>query len=161
MDYDVLIIGCGPAGLQAAIHAARKKVRVAVIGRTENSGLARAEVENYFGIDHMSGKDLLSKGIEQAKRFGAELFEPFEKTLTMESGRTNRRPPRCQRCEHRPQAMRMKQGHDIEAAIAGREFEGRPQVLHLGATGGVRQGNDPGARRCAGRRQYERHIVRL
>jgi thioredoxin reductase (NADPH) len=75
MDYDVVIVGCGPAGLQAAIHAARKKVKVAVIGRSEGSGLNRAEVENYFGIDVMGGKELLSKGMEQAKRFGAEIFE--------------------------------------------------------------------------------------
>ncbi|MDD1747488.1 MAG: NAD(P)/FAD-dependent oxidoreductase [Methanomassiliicoccales archaeon] len=75
MDYDVVIVGCGPAGLQAAIHAARKKVTVAVIGRPEGSGLNRAEVENYFGIDSMGGKELLAKGMEQAKRFGAEIFE--------------------------------------------------------------------------------------
>jgi len=75
MDFDVVIVGCGPAGLQAAIHAARKKVKVAVIGRVEGSGLNRAEVENYFGIDIMGGKELLAKGMEQAKRFGAEIFE--------------------------------------------------------------------------------------
>jgi thioredoxin reductase (NADPH) len=75
MDYDVVIVGCGPAGLQAAIHAARKKVTVAVIGRAEGSGLNRAEVENYFGIDIMGGKELLAKGMEQARRFGAEIFE--------------------------------------------------------------------------------------
>jgi thioredoxin reductase (NADPH) len=75
MEFDVVIIGCGPAGLQAAIHAARKKARVAVIGRAEGSGLNRAEVENYFGIGVMGGKELLAKGREQAERFGAELFE--------------------------------------------------------------------------------------
>jgi thioredoxin reductase (NADPH) len=75
MDYDLVIIGCGPAGLQAAIHAARKKVSVAVIGKTEGSGLVRAEVENYLGIYIISGKELLAKGKEQAKRFGAEIFE--------------------------------------------------------------------------------------
>jgi thioredoxin reductase (NADPH) len=75
MDYDVVIIGSGPAGLQAAIHAARKKTKVAVIGRLEGSGLDKAEVENYFGVERTSGKELLSKGVEQARRFGAELFE--------------------------------------------------------------------------------------
>jgi len=74
-EFDVVIIGCGPAGLQAAIHAARKKVRVAVIGRAENSGLMKAEVENYFGLEKTSGEELLVKGMEQAKRFGAEIFD--------------------------------------------------------------------------------------
>ena len=32
-DYDVIILGSGPAGLQAAIHAARKKVSVLVLGK--------------------------------------------------------------------------------------------------------------------------------
>ncbi len=86
MDYDVVIVGCGPAGLQAAIHAARTKVKVALIGRPEGSGLNRAEVENYFGIDLMSGKELLARGIEQAKRFGAELFEQDVMKLEMKDG---------------------------------------------------------------------------
>jgi thioredoxin reductase (NADPH) len=75
MDYDIVIIGSGPAGLQAAIHAARKKVKVAVIGRLDNSALEKAEVENYFGIERTEGKQLLATGVEQAVRFGAEVFE--------------------------------------------------------------------------------------
>lgn len=75
MEYDVTIIGSGPAGLQAAIHAARKKVRVAVIGKTDASALLKAEVENYFGVEKLDGRTLLSRGLEQAKRFGAEVFE--------------------------------------------------------------------------------------
>lgn len=38
-DYDVVIIGTGPAGLQAAIHAARKKVSVLVMGKETKSSL--------------------------------------------------------------------------------------------------------------------------
>lgn len=75
LDFDIVIIGSGPAGLQAGIHAARKKVKVAIIGRTNNSNLLKAEVENYFGLDKIEGKQLLAKGVDQAKRFGAEVFE--------------------------------------------------------------------------------------
>lgn len=42
IDADVLIIGAGPAGLQAAIHAVRKKVSVVLVGKPENSALAGA-----------------------------------------------------------------------------------------------------------------------
>lgn len=82
MEADITIIGLGPAGLQAAIHAARKKVKVAVVGRSENSSLNRAEVENYLGIESIAGAEVLRIGREQAKRFGAELFEENVVKLT-------------------------------------------------------------------------------
>jgi len=75
MEADVAIIGLGPAGLQAAIHAARKKVKVVAIGRNEDSALNKAEIENYFGIPAMDGKELLRIGQEQARKFGAELYD--------------------------------------------------------------------------------------
>ena len=37
--YDVIILGAGPAGLQAAIHAARKKTSVLVMGKPVKSSL--------------------------------------------------------------------------------------------------------------------------
>ena len=72
--YDVVIIGAGPAGIQAAIHASRKKTSVLMLGRIENSALYPAHVENYACIDRVKdGKDLLEAGISQIKRFGTEV----------------------------------------------------------------------------------------
>ncbi len=70
METDVIIIGSGAAGVQAAIHAARKKVGVVVIGRPEGSALMKAHIENYFGLDKVSGADILRTSIESAKTFG-------------------------------------------------------------------------------------------
>ena len=71
--YDVVIIGAGPAGLQAAINAVRKKATVLVLGRPERSSLYRAHVENYLCVDGVrEGAELLAVGIDQVKRFGAE-----------------------------------------------------------------------------------------
>ncbi len=71
--YDVVIIGAGPAGLQAAINAVRKKATVLVLGRPERSSLFRAHVENYLCVDGVrEGAELLAVGIDQVKRFGAE-----------------------------------------------------------------------------------------
>lgn len=71
--YDVIIIGAGPAGIQAAIHASRKKTRVLMLGRIENSALYGAHIENYAFVQGVSlGADLLRIGLEQAKQFGAE-----------------------------------------------------------------------------------------
>ena len=66
--YDVVIIGAGPAGIQAAIHASRKKTDVLMLGRLENSALQSAHVENYACIDGVqTGRDLLEAGHRQAK----------------------------------------------------------------------------------------------
>jgi len=71
--YDVVIIGSGPAGIQAAIHAARRKTRVLMLGRIENSALYGAHIENYAFVPGVAlGADLLRQGLEQAVRFGAE-----------------------------------------------------------------------------------------
>jgi thioredoxin reductase (NADPH) len=71
--YDVLIIGAGPAGLQAAINGVRKKATVLVLGRPERSSLYRAHVENYLCVEGVrEGGELLAVGIDQIKRFGAE-----------------------------------------------------------------------------------------
>jgi thioredoxin reductase (NADPH) len=80
-DYDVVILGVGPAGLQAAIHAARKKVSLLVMGRPNRSSLFWAHIENFYSIVNASGQEMLRIGIEQATRFGAQLLE--EDVLTI------------------------------------------------------------------------------
>jgi len=71
--YDVVIIGAGPAGLQAAINAVRKKATVLVLGRPERSSLYKAHIENYLCVDGVrEGVELLAMGLDQIQRFGAE-----------------------------------------------------------------------------------------
>ena len=73
---DILIIGAGPSGIQAAIHAARRKAKVIVIGRIAKSKLGWAWVENLFCVlGEVSGKEMLVKGKEQAMRFGVRFIE--------------------------------------------------------------------------------------
>ena len=72
--YDVVIIGAGPAGIQAAIHAARRKIRVLMLGRIENSALFGAHIENYAFVPGVTtGAVLLQGGLEQARGFGTEI----------------------------------------------------------------------------------------
>jgi len=76
VEFDCVILGVGPAGLQAAIHAARKKAKVVVLGRPEASSLWRAHIENYWGVKGpVTGEELIGIGIEQAKEFGARFLE--------------------------------------------------------------------------------------
>lgn len=68
--YDVIILGSGPAGLQAAIHAARAKVSVLVMGKPSKSSLHRAHIENYCCMERTAGEDLIQQGIQQAEEAG-------------------------------------------------------------------------------------------
>jgi len=72
--YGVVILGTGPAGLQAAIHAARTKVTVLVMGREHKSSLFKAHVENYCCMAGISGEELLQQGVRQAMDSGAHFF---------------------------------------------------------------------------------------
>ena len=74
-NYDVVILGTGPAGLQAAIHAARKRVSVLVLGKETKSSLFHAHVENFCSLFNVTGEDMLSVGRQQAGSFGAEMLE--------------------------------------------------------------------------------------
>ncbi|MEE9402572.1 MAG: FAD-dependent oxidoreductase [Desulfobacteria bacterium] len=74
--YDVAIIGCGPGGLQAAIHAASKKARVVVFGKPRKSSLYKAHVANYCCYEKpISGKEILETGRKQAESFDAVFVE--------------------------------------------------------------------------------------
>ncbi len=73
--YDVVIIGAGPAAIQAGIHATRRKTKVIMIGRPENSALYTAHVENYACIAGVqTGKALLEAGLKQLQNFGTEIL---------------------------------------------------------------------------------------
>ncbi len=72
--YDVIILGSGPAGLQAAIHAARAKVSVLVLGKPSKSSLHRAHIENYCCMERTAGDELLQQGIQQAEAAGSRFL---------------------------------------------------------------------------------------
>jgi thioredoxin reductase (NADPH) len=72
-DHDVIIIGGGPAGLTAAIYAARAKLDAVVIEKAAPGGqiLVTDWIENYPGFpDGLTGADLIQKMTDQAARFG-------------------------------------------------------------------------------------------
>lgn len=73
---DVVIIGAGPAGIQAAIHSVRKKCDVLLLGRIERSALYSAHVENYACVEGVkTGEEMLVAGMDQVKRFGAAVMD--------------------------------------------------------------------------------------
>lgn len=83
-SYDVIILGSGPAGIQAAIHASRKKARTLMLGRLSESSLYWAHVENYCCMFKVSGEEILRTGREQAQSFGAQFLNEDVLKVTKE-----------------------------------------------------------------------------
>ena len=84
----VTIIGSGPAGLTAAIYAARANLQPLMLAGREAGGqlMITSDVENYPGFRNpISGPDLMEEMTEQAKRMGAELLS--EDCDTIELGK--------------------------------------------------------------------------
>jgi thioredoxin reductase (NADPH) len=73
--HDVVILGTGPAGLQAAIHAARRKVSVLVLGKETKSSLYHAHIENFCCIFKLSGEEMITTGRQQAANFGTQFMD--------------------------------------------------------------------------------------
>lgn len=76
--YDVIIIGSGPAGLSAAIYAARAKLKMLVLEKAPMSGgqiINTYEVDNYPGMPGMNGFDLAVKLREHCEKLEAKFME--------------------------------------------------------------------------------------
>lgn len=72
--YDTIIIGSGPAGLTAAIYAARREMNTLIIGKELGGQLNWAnEIENYPGFKEISAFELIQKMSEQVKNLGVEI----------------------------------------------------------------------------------------
>ncbi|EIW17992.1 MULTISPECIES: NAD(P)/FAD-dependent oxidoreductase [Pelosinus] len=72
--YDLIIIGGGPAGLTAAVYAARKKMNTLLLTKEFGGQLMwTKEIENYMGYQFISGPELMGKFEEQVKRFAVAI----------------------------------------------------------------------------------------
>ena len=71
---NIIIIGGGPAGISAALYAARSGRDPLVIEHGAG-GLKKAEkIENYYGGGTLSGQELYDRGIDQAKTLGVRIL---------------------------------------------------------------------------------------
>lgn len=72
--YDTLIIGSGPAGMTAALYAARSNLKVGIIEQGAPGGQMNntSEIENYPGYDNISGPELSMKMYEPLEKFSVE-----------------------------------------------------------------------------------------
>lgn len=87
LSYDLAIIGAGPAGLSAAVYAARGGMKTIVFEKALVGGqiVVTDEVENYPGFaEPMSGFEIAEKFREHARKFGAEIKEEEVRAIGLE-----------------------------------------------------------------------------
>lgn len=128
MLYDLIIIGGGPAGVAAAVYAARKKMKTAIIAETfGGQSLVSASVENWIGTPKISGFDLA---------------EAFKAHLKAQEGLDVREGQRANGIEQVANGYRV-------STIQGEIYETQTILL---ATGSVRKHLDvPGEREFEGK----------
>jgi len=103
-DYDVIIVGGGPAGLAAGLYTARMDLKAVLLDRGPLGGqLLNTElIEDYPGFESILGSELAVKMGDHARKFGLEVrdFEPVQeidvengtKVVRLESGEELRAP---------------------------------------------------------------------
>ena len=88
-DFDVVIVGAGPAGLAAAVYAGAEGLRALVVDETAVGGQAAtsSRIENYMGFPTgISGADLCARGEVQALKFGTRFAVPRRVTGLQQQG---------------------------------------------------------------------------
>ena len=82
--YDIIIVGCGPAGMTAALYALRAGKNVLIFEANSYGGqiLKASVVENYPGVETTTGFDLATKMYEQITKLGAEVKYEMVKRVT-------------------------------------------------------------------------------
>jgi len=124
--YDLLIIGAGPAGLGASIYASRYKLNHIVIGGEIGGQVVEAwEIENYAGIESISGKDLMEKFVKQTKDLGGVIVQGSVNSIA-----------------------RLQDGFEIVVGD-GKKYEAKTVILALGMK--ARKMNIPGEDKFLGK----------
>jgi thioredoxin reductase (NADPH) len=102
-QYDVIIVGAGPAGLAAGLYAGRMQLKALALEPKAPGGqlLNTLDIEDYPGFEHITGQDLSEKMESHARKFGLEIEQDGVKEIykdgdtvvvTTESGAEYRAP---------------------------------------------------------------------
>lgn len=73
--YEVIIIGAGPAGMTAAVYAARKKLKTLLVSKDLGGQvLLTSDIENYMGYQYITGPELTAKFHQQVKQYPIDII---------------------------------------------------------------------------------------
>ena len=87
-EVDLLVVGAGPAGLAAAVYGASEGLDTLIVESTALGGQAGSSrrIENYLGFPAgISGTELTSRAVTQARKFGARPATPY-RAIALEPG---------------------------------------------------------------------------
>ena len=104
-EVDLLVVGAGPAGLAAAVYGASEGLDTLMIESTALGGQAGSSrrIENYLGFPAgLSGVELTSRAVSQARKFGARPATPY-RAIALEPGDGRH-------------VVRLEEGHEIAAS---------------------------------------------
>ncbi|HEV3231323.1 MAG TPA: thioredoxin-disulfide reductase [Candidatus Dormibacteraeota bacterium] len=126
-QYDVIIVGAGPAGLAAGLYAGRMELKAVALERLAPGGelLNTLDIEDYPGFEHITGQELSEKMEAHARKFGLSIdyheveevwSEGDERVVRVEDGTEYRAPAVIVTAGGQPRKL----GVPGEAEMAGR-----------------------------------------
>lgn len=133
--YDVIVIGAGPAGLSAAIYAQRAGKQVLVLEGKSYGGqiINTSKIENYPGIQEISGFGFATGLYEQAKATGAEIS--YEKCLKIEKadGRSSVASLEEEKVPREIEAAEMKKLSEFIVSCKSKQYTAKSIIIAVGA----------------------------
>ncbi|MEM2915305.1 MAG: FAD-dependent oxidoreductase, partial [Candidatus Bathyarchaeia archaeon] len=127
-QWELIIIGAGPAGLTAGIYGARSGLKTLILEEKLSGGMVSTStwIENYPGFpDGIAGTDLVEKMLSQCKKFGAEVRE-FESVIELNL-KDGKKIIKTDRAEYLSEAVIIASGskHKTLGVPGEKEFQGR------------------------------------
>lgn len=127
-EYDVIIVGAGPAGMTAGMYAGRSMLKTVILERGAAGGelLNTETIEDYPGFEHIEGWDLAQRFESHAKKFGAEFRQAVVVSLRKLADGTFEVETEAGDLFHAPTAIITAGGTPIRLGIPGEaEFAGK------------------------------------
>jgi len=126
-NWDLIVIGAGPAGLTAGIYGARSGLKTLILEEKTPGGAAAESplIENYPGFPAISGRELIDKMVEHCKKFEVPINE-LEKVIELDL-KGERKVVKTDRATYTASAIIVASGcHYRELGVPGEnEFRGR------------------------------------